>query len=292
MWDFIPSKSVREYMDRNGFACSDRDLASILYQSAPPLAELHGRLEQLAQRTTDGDLRREIEERLAYDRCAVERFSANDGRFLYLLLDEEDNAAGYFTRAETAQEAGKEKNLPFAIQKHLFRDAASPVSGESEPSAHGLLAAFRYGADGILQDFWSCELPQEQTAQLCGVQRFEERFAALPNPFQRGDIVHLVDCPDTPGVVETSREEWDKLVADARAGRRDLDRFDATLQVELLYSDGTFGHDHISPLRLERVTEEPDKAQKPLLEVASGLLTGHTSLDFFLEEYRDYCRNL
>lgn len=290
MWDFIPSKSVREYMNRSGFTCSDRDLASMLYQSAPPLAELHRLLAQLAQRTTDGDLRREIEERLAYDRCAVERFSANDGRFLYLLLrGENSETAGYFTRAEAAQEAGKAENLPFAIQKHLFRDAASP---DEPSSAHGPLATFHYETGGTLQDFWSCELPQEQTARLCSAQRFEERFAALPNPFQRGDIVRLVDCPDPLGVVETSREEWDKLVADARTGRRDLDCFDATLQVELLYSDGAFGHDHISPLRLEWVTEEPDKAQKTLLEVASGLLTGRTSLDFFLEEYRDYCKNL
>lgn len=291
MWDFIPSKSAREYMNRTGFACSDRDLASILYQSAPPLAELHRMLEQLAQRTTDGELRREIEERLAYDRCAVERFSANDGRFLYLLLEEEDNAAGYFTRAEAAREAGKAANTPFAVQKHRFRDAASPVSGEGEPPAQGLLATFRYGADGTLQVFWSCEPPQEPPHGLPGSQRFEERFAALPNPFRRGDIVRPVDCPDTLGVVETSREEWDQLVADARTGCRDLDCFDATLQVELLHSDGTFGHDHISPLRLERVTGEPEGAQKTLLEIASGLLTGQVSLDFFLEKYRDSCRN-
>ena len=294
MQDFIPSKDVRAYMQRTGFTFSDRDLASVIFQSDLPLAQRHEALEQLAQRSADSELCRQIGERIAYDRRATERFAENDGRFLYqLLLAEEGVPAGFFSQAAAAREAGLEKTRPFSIHKYRFQDTAFPA--EEAPTAaagHGLLAGMVYKADGTLSSCWSYEISPEEEALVKGPQRFEERFVALPNPFQRGDIVRLVEDPGTLGVVESSREDWDELVEAARAGSKKLDCFDATLQVEILNDDGTFGHDHISPLGLEWVTGKPHDEKTALLAYASALLTGHISLDFFLEEYRDYGKGL
>ena len=294
MQDFIPSKDVRAYMQRTGFTFSDRDLASVIFQSDLPLAQRHEALEQLAQRSADSELCRQIGERIAYDRRAAERFAENDGRFLYqLLLAEEGVPAGFFSQAAAAREAGLEKARPFSIHKYRFQDAAFPaVEAPTAVAGHGLLAGMVYKADGTLSTCWSYEMSPEEEALVKGPQRFEERFVALPNPFQRGDIVRLVEDPGTLGVVESSREDWDELVEAARAGSKKLDCFDATLQVEILNDDGTFGHDHISPLGLEWVTGKPHDEKTALLAYASALLTGHISLDFFLEEYRDYGKGL
>ena len=294
MQDFIPSKDVRAYMQRTGFTFSDRDLASVIFQSYLPLAQRHEALEQLAQRSADSELCRQIGERIAYDRRATERFAENDGRFLYqLLLAEEGVPTGFFSQAAAAREAGLEKARPFSIHKYRFQDTAFPAEEASTAAAgHGLLAGMVYKADGTLSTCWSYEMSPEEEALVKGPQRFEERFVALPNPFQRGDIVRLVEDPGTLGVVESSREDWDELVKAARAGSKKLDCFDATLQVEILNDDGTFGHDHISPLGLEWVTGKPHGEKTALLAYASALLTGHISLDFFLEEYRDYGKGL
>lgn len=294
MQDFIPSKDVRAYMQRTGFTFSDRDLATVIFQSDLPLAQRHEALEQLAQRSADSELCRQIGERIAYERRATERFAENDGRFLYqLLLVEEGAPVGFFSQAAAAREAGLEKACPFSIHKYCFQDAAFPA--EEVPTAaagHGLLAGMVYKADGTLSTCWSYEMSPEEENLVKGPQRFEERFVALPNPFQRGDVVRLVEDPGTLGVVESSREDWDELVEAARVGSKKLDCFDATLQVEILNDDGTFGHDHISPLGLEWVTGKPCDEKTALLAYASALLTGRISLDFFLEEYRDYVKEL
>lgn len=291
MQDFIPSKDVRAYMQRTGFTFSDRDLATVIFQSDLSLAQRHEALEQLAQGSADSELCRE---RIAYERRATERFAENDGRFLYqLLLVEEGVPVGFFSQAAAAREAGLEKACPFSIHKYCFHDAAFPA--EKVPAAaagHGLLAGMVYKADGTLSTCWSYEMSPEEENLVKGPQRFEERFVALPNPFQRGDVVRLVEDPGTLGVVESSREDWDELVEAARVGSKKLDCFDATLQVEILNDDGTFGHDHISPLGLEWVAGKPCDEKTALLAYASALLTGHISLDFFLEEYRDYVKEL
>ena len=48
MQDFIPSKDVQAYMQRTGFTFSDRDLATVIFQSDLPLAQRHEALEQLS----------------------------------------------------------------------------------------------------------------------------------------------------------------------------------------------------------------------------------------------------
>ena len=114
MQDFIPSKDVQAYMQRTGFTFSDRDLATVIFQSDLPLAQRHEALEQLAQKSADSELCRQIGERIAYERRATERFAENDGRFLYqLLLVEEGVPVGFFPRQRPPGKQAWKKPVPF-----------------------------------------------------------------------------------------------------------------------------------------------------------------------------------
>lgn len=305
----IVSQDVRSYMERTDFTFADRDLATVLFHAGLPMPELHRALEALAEKTPDAALRRQIRERLTYDRQSVARFCENDGSCCYAVFSApEDRPLGYFTSAQAALAAGKAEAVPFEIQKHplrgpgqeapvlpavcrnprLFPDA--PVQQAPCPGAP--VAVCRYDATGALCTYRTCEMPPEDTARVedWGARRFEDRFVALPNPFQRGDLVHLAEEPDTWGVVETSREEWARTVDAAQNGSQVMDFCDGALQVEFLTEEGTFTQEHIAPIALEFLVPPADDPRQTVLQTASGLLTGKCSLDFFLTAYCDYRR--
>jgi len=107
-------------------------------------------------------------------------------------------------------------------------------------------------------------------------------FYEVPNPFERGDIVRLVDTEEY-GIVETSQKQWQDDLA-----RYQLDEWkqtglrpdysDVQIRVGILNSDGTFGHVHINPIDLERY-QPLDSPMDKLLLCASDLYRGKGSLE-------------
>ena len=86
--------------------------------------------------------------------------------------------------------------------------------------------------------------------------RFENAYMEIPNPFEKGDVVHVVGT-DRYGIVLISQTEWEayKLRMNQVTGK---DFIDASITVDFLCQNGQFSHDHVNPIFLEKI--EPDKA--------------------------------
>ncbi len=117
-------------------------------------------------------------------------------------------------------------------------------------------------------------------------------FYVVPNPFDRGDIVRLVDAEEY-GIVETSQKQWQEALARYQSdewkqmGLRP-DYSDVQIRVGILNNDGTFGHAHINPIDLERY-QPLDSPMDKLLLCVSDLYRGKGSvneLHFFTMGYR------
>ena len=76
MLDFI-SKDVREYMEQNHLEFTDFEKAALIYDSGLPVLRMLELLEQLAEKTEDASLKKQILARLASDRQDLEAFRGN-----------------------------------------------------------------------------------------------------------------------------------------------------------------------------------------------------------------------
>lgn len=110
-------------------------------------------------------------------------------------------------------------------------------------------------------------------------------FIEVPNPFEKGDIVRIVGT-ERYGIIATSPKWWKSdMFKNEDPYRKDWGWgfYDAQIRVEFLCEDGTFSHDHVTPLRLERYQPEEgwDKrsAMDKLLLQASHICRGEGSLE-------------
>lgn len=298
MYDFIPSRTVREYAGRTRHFFSDMDVATILYHTLA-WGERAPALRELASRTEDAALRKQIGERLTYEELLWKRFETNDGSFFYAVAVEDgadETTVGHYVSAKAALAAGRTGERPFCVSKYqladLRRELITPkahfnpclcpgLQAQAEPYLGWPVAEYRYDAKGILWSRWSEEAAPEERDRVedWGLARFEERFLFLPDPFEKGDIVCMTGSPDQVGVVETSQESWKKFLERVRTNARGEDFSDASITVEFLTEDGAFSHDHIPPILLERDELSETDARKPLLQAASRLLQGAGALD-------------
>lgn len=265
-------------------------------------------LREFAVQTEDTALRRQIEERLAYETLLRERFESNDGSFFYVVAEidgKDETTAGHYASAKAALVAGKAGGSPFCVSKYqlvdLRRKLITPQarfnprmnfspSVQVEPYFGRPVAEYHYDAGGVLQRYWSEETAPEERDRVedWGAARFEDRFVLLPNPFELGDIVCMTDAPEQVGVVETSQEGWRIFLERVRAKPWAEDFQDASITVEFLMENGEFSHSHILPIFLDRVKLDETDARKPLLEAASCLIRGTGALDVLFWIRKDY----
>lgn len=309
---YIKSKDVRAYIKCTGLQFSDSEVGTLLFHSGMPSHDLHRALKELAERIADQELRRQIEERIAYDERCSEIFRTNDGSFFFAVsVDtgskewEYDETVGHFASVELALAFMKGKNIPFTVKKYQIVGLREPLVKSAvhlnprlpsknlikERPYEGMpVSEFTYGADGSLVRYWTDEISDEECSKVddWGASRFENRFFPLPNPFEVGDVVCRVDNPDSLGIVETSREDWAEWMREIRKRNLPLEYYDSFIRVEFLTEQGAFTHSHTPPIDLERAVLNETDCRKELLEAASRMLTGRISLEGFSCAYHAY----
>lgn len=314
--NYIKSKDVREYIKRTGLQFSDSEIGTLLFHSGMPYHALHRALKELAEKTTDQELRRQIGERIAYDERCREIFRTNDGSFFFEVCVDGDSkegacgeAVGHFASAERALAFMEGKNIPFTVKKYQIVGLREPLVKstlrrnprlfseklvQARPYEGAPVSGFSYGADGSLVRYWTDEISDEERSSVddWGASRFENRFFPLPNPFALGDIVRIADDPDSLGIVETSREDWAEWMRWVRRRKLPLEYCDTFIRVEFLTEQGTFLHSHIPPIDLERAALDQTDRRKELLEAGSRMLTGQISLECFSCAYHAYQKEL
>lgn len=313
---YIKSKDVRTYITCTGLQYSDSEIATILFHSGMPYHELHRALKELAEKTTDRELRRQIGERIAYDERCWEIFETNDGSFFFEVCVDGDSkewahgeAVGHFASVELALTFMEGKKVPFTVKKYQIVGLRDPLVKsalrmnprlfseklvQERPYEGAPVSEFSYDADGSLVRYWTDEISDEERSSIddWGASRFENRFFPLPNPFELGDIVRMVDDPDSLGIVETSRADWVEWMRRVRKRKLPLDYYDSFIRVEFLTEQGVFIHSHIPPIDLERAALDKTDRRKELLEAGSRMLTGQISLECFSCAYHAYQEEL
>ena len=267
----IPSKYVQMYMSKEKIQLQDIDLATIIYHAPLPVSQTHQLLKELADKTENADLKKQIDQRLIYDQMSIERFANNDGSCFYEISANDGEITGHFATIELAKNHALSLGAIFSVQKYqiigLCKDIMVPhyaynphlfTKGTTGAQSYtgDAISGCRYDATGQLLDCWSYEMTAEETATVedWGANRFEWRFVCLPNPFECGDVVRSINS-NRIGVVKTSQKDWSQLLRNYSAGKLVLDYTDASLAVEFSQENGASNHEHIQPIYLEKYNQ-------------------------------------
>ena len=285
----IPSETVRKYVLETGWPFTDWQRATLLAHSWRPVEDRLALLRRLSSQTSDDELRRQIAVYVDWIQQVIRELQDNrDRRCVYALKLEEDKCTNpptaYFFDWETVRECGRRSGGRFRIEKFIVADRPDidesyAVSG-ADFDREGNLVYLDPEFDRVEDDF-------------------TRTFFPLPNPFEQGDIVRRISPTGTDdyGVVETSQKQAREFHEHLKDGTHlSPPRFeDDTLRVEFLTDDGTFSHDHVLTLHLERYEPEcgPDDTAEgmrdDLLLMASMLYKGEGALDelgYYVMKYR------
>ena len=313
--DFISPTPLR-HMEQNNLRFTDFEAAGLIYNSHLTPEERHRRLEALAAETDDARLKSQIATRLQVDREDMDVFKNNAEGYVYVVNSKEDGEdcpCGYFANFELAYEHGKKQGCKFSIEKYRLvgwggmeplkgkgyfnpniSDRTDPAELVKEyddddfPLPDG---CFKYNEDGVLTYFHCAnELrdDKEVMSMLYDLNRFENAFIFMSNPFELGDIVKETESGEV-GIVETSQAEWNDFNEKIRSSKlAGCDFSDACITVEFLCDSGTFSHNHVNPAFLEKYEPKKGDDDYDILTMGSDLCKGNGSLDWFTYVYDDY----
>ncbi len=303
----IPSQDVRKHILDLGWTFSDSNTATLLlngYSSNRPIEKMFSGLRTLCSQTTDKELQSQIERYLDRVGGAYEKFQKNkEKQYVYVLKvqnqETEDTSyrnihpSGYFSDFEMACAYGRREKRPFRISMLPVDDPNLLEYYEAGAYCDYEIAYLDFNKNGVPY-YFSGQLRESSDDMLH--ERFENAFVEIPNPFDRGDIVKIVD-EEEYGIVETRNKRWQEDLDRYRQQNwKEIEFGDDRIRVVFLDKDGTFGHRHIQPMDMERykpqITQD-DRSDNPrdnLLLTASDLYLGEGSLEqlyFDTVKYRE-----
>lgn len=277
---YIPSVEVKKAIREANHVFSDREKASIVWNSEETILVKHHDILSLAESTDDVLLKEQIEERIAYDEKAIELFCNNRDGFVYAVnsfeYEGEDYVIGYFGTIDLAWDAGVRKGFGFDINKYQIikadtdiikpRSISSPIiepdvaKQVTEEDFEGCpVSRLTFDAGGRLMMFYSHEVSIEEQTKVgsLGNHRFENTFVVFPNPFMEDEYVHVIGEPEgckSEGWICTSKRLWDRLVEKATSPGAIEDWSDANLVIRYWDDQNRYwDHRHVNPIYLERM---------------------------------------
>lgn len=278
------SAFLRNYYKEHGIAFSDSEQATIIWNSDLPKSAILEALQEIADKSTDEVLKKQIQERLSAESEHIRFFCETDSRYFFVFESDDtkkwENC--YFTALEAAIAYGKDHSREtFKILKEPFSDRI----GNFDLEDYYIGGQALYAKDGILLE---CECYTEKISVSFShpdPSRFEDAYISLQNPFELGDIVRIVG-DSRPAIVQVSQEMWQRgLERNTDSSRKIPPSYDdLRLTVEFL-DDGEMYHGHPSILLLEKIEHWDDQLEWDLLQEASHLVKGDGSLDAFLYYY-------
>lgn len=277
MIDYIPSKSVKEYLKEKGHVFSDFEKAALIWDNwCSCRGEILDSLRELAAQTTDEKTRVQIEERLCYEEKALDAFMDNQGgKYIYEVTNSGESknnilfstcdAAIAYAKRQTAED-----NECYTVDKRLLI-SGDEMSDDLEERIYiiadgGLSKGYLFfdeeGELYRMQLFFE-EMSPEDEEKLSNSERFEHKSIEVPHPFEKGDIVWnlaLEECYvvqiDDEAFSERKKEDWGILVT-------------------YIEEDGLWYSKTISPIYLEIIQPEPERYGEGLcraLEAMSAFL--------------------
>lgn len=273
MFELIPSQYMRECYRELNFTFTDFQKATLIWNSpGKKRQEILDALKELAADTKDFCTKRQIQERLDYERKAFEKFKENDaGKYVYVVAEREDNEnAGFFSEYERAFQYAKRymKKYEVTCSIEKQRIVATPedetvrnpwkenpnlgLETEEYCAYSGVEEAKAgFNCEGEAEYFYSRELPEEEKiVDTYRIERFESHFMKIPAPLQTGCPVRNV-VTGTYGILAQSEEEWEKYLKWIEDRELYVDFSDVQMIVFELNESGIWIHNHVNPLYLE-----------------------------------------
>ena len=318
MLDFI-SKDVRAYMAKSNLEFTDFEKAALIYHAGFPVLKRLELLEKLAEETQDETLKDQISTWLTYEREDLEAFWNNAEGYVYAVEVGEgcdSRICGYFATADLAYAHGMMQECEFEIEKYLIvgfnGQEAKKEKGYFNPNLMNVQdikeciteldwfdseVTAKYDKDGTWLHFYSGEIErsdEEEIRMSYDLSLFQNAFIAVPNPFERGDIVRSTMNHAKHGVIEISQQEWKEYLERTKSwGRESLDFYESGITVEFLQENGHLMHSHVSPAFLEKYDPQEGDEDCAILADIKSVLLGECELSIFLhylEEYQKSCK--
>lgn len=275
MFELVPSEWMRSYLKEQGREFSDKEKAALI-RNAPNRrrSEILNALEELAQSTSDEELKKQIKERLDYEAAAFESLKKNtDGKFVYIVEGDDGGVYGVFAdydgAAEYAAQALKDferYGAFFSIEKYSVVSRDNP--GDKCCSSYFACASVHFDKSGEIRDVYSSEITPENINSQKG--RFEDMYFKIPFAMDYGIVRDVTD--NTYGVLAENKEGWERFPG--KWSDDELEFGDIQVIVSKLTDKGIWSHEHINPLYLEpEAPEVPenDEKQAAFLAAANAL---------------------
>lgn len=306
--EIIPSDDMKNYITENDILFDFSKLATIVYNSLLSFERKERLLSEISDLTVSSELKRQIQERLDYNRECLTLFKENieccSFYELAVWIDEDDDidVIGHYSSFESAFSQGKKMNREFKIYKYDLLDKVTekkkiyafmsshlsqryvslePIDNEGEA-----IAMFMFLASGDIKSFYSYEVAAERTLMVedSGANRFEHKYIYLPNPFEKGDIVRIVDGTDLIGIVDTSHDEWKIFNHQIAQRSLNVEWIDDSLVILFKNSVNRDTHMHISPVFLEKAVFDENDSSKSFYERQRKIILGEMSLREFINK--------
>ena len=294
MRELIPSKDVREYMEKKGKKLTDFERATLAYNYPNiSIGERLELLEEIMDTTQDQKLVGQIRERIEYHKKCVEKFYEDKKGMVYVLerYDEDDwRPVDWccFVSGEQAYTSGKKLGECFSISKYrIFEEEV-----DMEEDRHYSVSDLHYDEKG---DLWNCSsdgVAWEGELDEYDEERFEDTYVDLTYPFRTGDLVREVGS-DEIGVVQSQRtdEEYELFRKRAEEMRQEghFNSYgDASIPVEYPDKNGNFGHSHVLIANIEYAIPDENDPKREVLTYASLMLKDRC----YIQEFQMECEKL
>ena len=303
MFELVQSQWMREYFEEIGFAFTDFQKATLIWNAPGRLRqEILDALEELSEETRDETLRRQINERLDYEKKAFEIFIHNQtGKYVYVVEDMEYESCGFFIDYDRALKYAKKYmrtyELKCRISKQLIvaTDADEIVSNSwrgnpnlsfetEEYCAYDgtAVASVTLNMSGEIEQFNSYELPEdEKIVDSYQVERFEYHFIKMPCPLQAGTTVKDIRN-GSYYVLEEGEADWNRYLERIEEKNWYVDFSDIQMICYKLTESGIWSHEHINPLYLEvefptYIEDDPKRQALRYVTEALGDYLSHKS---------------
>ena len=292
MREWIPSETVRKYMEKNGKNLSDFDKAALAWHHPEMLfRERTEALKGIMDTTCDAKLAGQIQERLTYaQNCLNTFFDRKEGMLYdfcaYSEESQEWESYGYYTSGEAAYSYARKLRSRFHIRKYRMIEKADDAERQNPDSEESpIVSALYYDKEGELSTYfsneavWNGELTEEDAG------RFENCYVDILYPFRKGDLVREVGSGEI-GVAETEKDDEEYEASRLRLTERQKQGYcweydDSYIVIEYVDEKGRFSHRHVPAAQVEYAEPDEENPKMEVLRHASWLLKGEGSIDAF-----------